>query len=83
MVEFDKITGPERNAFMETINAVQPTYKPDMVSLNIAYGHSITPGDAVLAPWEPDLRRYGPGRVISGIELRDSIKGKVYSYNFC
>ncbi|XP_055029889.2 uncharacterized protein C11orf16 homolog isoform X1 [Misgurnus anguillicaudatus] len=75
MVEFDKITGPEGNSFMETINTVQPTYKPDMVSLNIAYEHSITPGDSVLAPWEPDLKRYGPGRVISGIELRDSIKG--------
>lgn len=77
MVEFDKIMGPIENGFMETINAVQPTYQPDMVSLSIAHGHSIAPGDTVLAPWEADLRRYGPGRVISGIELRDSIKGKV------
>ncbi|XP_056273824.1 uncharacterized protein C11orf16 homolog isoform X2 [Pseudoliparis swirei] len=23
------------------------------------------PGDAVLSPWEPDLRRYGPGRVMA------------------
>ncbi|XP_056621817.1 uncharacterized protein C11orf16 homolog isoform X2 [Triplophysa dalaica] len=75
MVEFDKVMGPIENAFMETINAVQPTYQPDMVSLSIAHGHSIAPGDTVLVPWEPDLTRYGPGRVISGMELRDSIKG--------
>uniref|UniRef100_A0A671RTW4 DUF4537 domain-containing protein n=1 Tax=Sinocyclocheilus anshuiensis TaxID=1608454 RepID=A0A671RTW4_9TELE len=63
-VEFDKF-GPKGNTFMDTLNTVQPTCQPDMVSLASAHRHSIIPGDTVLAPWEPDMRRYGPGRVIS------------------
>ncbi|KAI2653496.1 hypothetical protein H4Q32_013765 [Labeo rohita] len=73
MVEFDKF-GPNGNTFMDTLNIVQPTCQPDMVNLSSAHRHSIVPGDTVLAPWEPDMRRYGPGRVISGTELRDPLK---------
>ncbi|XP_059363149.1 uncharacterized protein C11orf16 homolog [Carassius carassius] len=69
-VEFDEF-GPKGNTFMDT---VQPTCQPDLVSLASAHRHSIMPGDTVLAPWEPDMRRYGPGRVISGMELRDPLK---------
>ncbi len=76
-MEFDKF-GPEGNTFMETLNTVQQTCQPDMVSLASAHGHNIIPGDTVLAPWEPDMRRYGPGRVISGMELRDPLKSKIY-----
>uniref|UniRef100_A0A672PPW5 Si:dkey-8l13.5 n=1 Tax=Sinocyclocheilus grahami TaxID=75366 RepID=A0A672PPW5_SINGR len=72
-VEFDKF-GPKGNTFMDTLNTVQPICQPDMVSLASAHRHSIVPGDTVLAPWEPDMRRYGPGRVISGMELRDPLK---------
>ncbi|XP_058607266.1 uncharacterized protein C11orf16 homolog isoform X3 [Onychostoma macrolepis] len=72
-VEFDKF-GSEGNTFMETLNTVQQTCQPDMVSLASAHRHSIIPGDTVLAPWEPDMRQYGPGRVISGMELRDPLK---------
>uniref|UniRef100_A0A8C2B7I5 Si:dkey-8l13.5 n=1 Tax=Cyprinus carpio TaxID=7962 RepID=A0A8C2B7I5_CYPCA len=72
-VEFDKF-GSKRNTFMDTLNTVQPICQPDMVSLASAHRHSIVPGDTVLAPWEPDMRRYGPGRVISGMELRDPLK---------
>nr|XP_021330086.1 uncharacterized protein C11orf16 homolog isoform X2 [Danio rerio] len=74
MVEFDK-SGMNGNTFVETLNIVQPTCQPDMVNLAIAHGHSIVPGDTVLAPWEPEMRRYGPGRVIYGMEPRDPIKG--------
>lgn len=35
----------------------------DMVNRSRAPACSPVPGDAVLSPWEPDLRRYGPGRV--------------------
>ncbi|KAK2894635.1 hypothetical protein QQF64_012477 [Cirrhinus molitorella] len=72
-VEFDKF-GPNGNTFMNTLNTVQPTCQPDMVNLSSAHRHNIVPGDTVLAPWEPDMRRYGPGRVISGTELRDPLK---------
>uniref|UniRef100_A0A4W3JS38 DUF4537 domain-containing protein n=1 Tax=Callorhinchus milii TaxID=7868 RepID=A0A4W3JS38_CALMI len=36
--------------------------------------HSVVPGDKVIAPWEPDLTRYGPGTVIFGIETRDPLQ---------
>ncbi|XP_051512181.1 uncharacterized protein C11orf16 homolog, partial [Myxocyprinus asiaticus] len=74
VVEFDN-PGPKANTFNEKINTVQLTCQPDMVSLANGHGHSIVPLDTVLAPWEPDLKRYGPGRVISGLELRNSLKG--------
>ncbi|XP_067276482.1 uncharacterized protein C11orf16 homolog isoform X2 [Pseudorasbora parva] len=73
MVDFDKF-GPKGNAYKETLNTVQPTCQPDIVHLASAHGHSIVPGDTVLAPWDPDLRRYGPGRVVSGMELRYPLK---------
>ncbi|XP_026166905.1 uncharacterized protein C11orf16 homolog [Mastacembelus armatus] len=43
----------------------------DMVNHIRVYPHCLVPGDAVLSPWEPDLRRYGPGRVIAATERRD------------
>ncbi|XP_071271605.1 uncharacterized protein C11orf16 homolog [Salvelinus alpinus] len=46
---------------------------PDMLNHTQAHTHCLVPGDAVLSPWEPDLRRYGPGRVVSGMETRDSV----------
>lgn len=75
MVEFDKF-GPKGNTFKESLNIVQPTCQPDIVNLAIAHGHSIVPGDTILAPWEPDLRRYGPGRVVSGMAPRYLLQSK-------
>ncbi|XP_037622473.1 uncharacterized protein C11orf16 homolog [Sebastes umbrosus] len=44
----------------------------DMVNHTRAHTHfRLVPGDAVLSPWEPDLRRYGPGRVMVAAERRD------------
>jgi len=77
MVEFDKF-GPKGNTFKETLNTVQPTCQPDLVNLANAHGHSIVPGDTVLAPWEQDLRRYGPGRVVSGMEPRNPLKSMIF-----
>ncbi|XP_074534013.1 uncharacterized protein C11orf16 homolog [Halichoeres trimaculatus] len=42
----------------------------DMVNHSRAHTHSLGPGAAVLAPWGPDLRRYGPGRVTVTTEQR-------------
>lgn len=45
----------------------------DMVNRSRAPACSPVPGDAVLSPWEPDLRRYGPGRVT--VATRDGFGG--------
>uniref|UniRef100_A0A3Q1F1M4 DUF4537 domain-containing protein n=1 Tax=Acanthochromis polyacanthus TaxID=80966 RepID=A0A3Q1F1M4_9TELE len=44
---------------------------PDMVKDSRAHSHCLLPGEAVLSPWEPDLRRFGPGRVMAATEGRD------------
>ncbi|GAA6215318.1 uncharacterized protein C11orf16 homolog [Lates japonicus] len=43
----------------------------DMVNHVRDHTHCLLPGDAVLSPWEPDLRRYGPGRVMAATGRRD------------
>lgn len=73
MVTFDKCL-PKDNTMMEIISP-QLTCQPDMVNITQAHKHSIVPGDTVLAPWEFQMSRYGPGRVVSGMEVRDSVKG--------
>lgn len=48
----------------------------DMVNRSGAPARSPVPGDAVLSPWEPELRRYGPGRVmVAATERRDGFGG--------
>ncbi|KAM9481343.1 uncharacterized protein C11orf16 homolog isoform 2-T2 [Clarias gariepinus] len=65
---------PKADTKMEIVSP-QLTCQPDMVNVTQAHGHSIVSGDTVLAPWEPQISRYGPGRVVSGIELRDPLTG--------
>ena len=48
----------------------QETFVYDIISLDDAHRHSILPGDKVLAPWEPESSRYGPGVVVEGQEKR-------------
>lgn len=55
---------------------VQKTGKDDIVEYVNGMKHSLLPGDKVLAPWEPDMARYGPGTVLTGIETRDPLRGK-------
>ncbi|KFV84043.1 Uncharacterized protein C11orf16, partial [Struthio camelus australis] len=50
---------------------VQKTIKDDILEYVNGMKHSLLPGDKVLAPWEPDMVRYGPGTVLTGIETRD------------
>lgn len=52
----------------------------DMVNHTRAPAHSLLPGDAVLSPWEPDLRRYGPGRVMKVTTEDRDRKGGVWSH---
>ncbi|CAK6954525.1 uncharacterized protein C11orf16 homolog [Scomber scombrus] len=44
----------------------------DMLNQTRAHTHCLVPGDTVLSPWEPDLRRYGPGKVMAATERRGS-----------
>ncbi|XP_072194927.1 uncharacterized protein C11orf16 homolog [Excalfactoria chinensis] len=53
---------------------VQKTAKDDILEYANGMKHSLLPGDKVLAPWEPDLVRYGPGTVLTGIETRDPLR---------
>ncbi|XP_021258001.1 uncharacterized protein C11orf16 homolog isoform X2 [Numida meleagris] len=53
---------------------VQKTAKDDILEYANGMKHSLLPGDKVLAPWEPDLVRFGPGTVLTGIETRDPLR---------
>ncbi|XP_062475810.1 uncharacterized protein C11orf16 homolog [Pezoporus occidentalis] len=53
---------------------VQKTAKDDILEYVNRMKHSLLPGDKVLAPWEPNMARYGPGTVLTGIETRDPLQ---------
>ncbi|XP_055578625.1 uncharacterized protein C11orf16 homolog [Falco cherrug] len=53
---------------------VQKTAKDDILEYVNGMKHSLLPGDKVLAPWEPNMARYGPGTVLTGIETRDPLR---------
>uniref|UniRef100_A0A7M4E025 Chromosome 11 open reading frame 16 n=1 Tax=Crocodylus porosus TaxID=8502 RepID=A0A7M4E025_CROPO len=53
---------------------VQKTSKDDILEYSHGMSHCILPGDKVLAPWESDMVRYGPGTVVLGIETRDPLR---------
>ncbi|XP_066439759.1 uncharacterized protein C11orf16 homolog isoform X2 [Eleutherodactylus coqui] len=53
---------------------LQKTRACDVIHHEEALRHCIVPGDNVLAPWEPQLTRYGPGTVILGLETRDPLR---------
>ncbi|KAK3098099.1 hypothetical protein FSP39_016088 [Pinctada imbricata] len=50
----------------------QDTLIFDIIDYADAQRHSILSGDKVLAPWEPEGERYGPGVVIEGHEKRQA-----------
>jgi len=61
---------------MKTRNfRMQETFYHDVIAFNDALRHSIFPQDKVLAPWEDKGKRFGPGKVIRGIEKRNKIGG--------
>lgn len=51
----------------------QDTFVFDIVDYCDAQRHTIISGDHVLAPWEPEGEKYGPGIVIDGQERRQAI----------
>uniref|UniRef100_A0A803JRP2 Chromosome 4 C11orf16 homolog n=1 Tax=Xenopus tropicalis TaxID=8364 RepID=A0A803JRP2_XENTR len=53
---------------------LQKTQAADILQYYEALRHSVLPGDNVLAPWEPELVRYGPGTVTLGLETRDPLR---------
>lgn len=72
LVEFDK---PLESRGRHPV-CVQKTAKDDILEYVNGMKHSLLPGDKVLAPWEPDMARYGPGTILTGIETRDPLRGK-------
>uniref|UniRef100_A0A6Q2XZ80 DUF4537 domain-containing protein n=1 Tax=Esox lucius TaxID=8010 RepID=A0A6Q2XZ80_ESOLU len=76
VVEFDRLETGRLEHRYSNIRNQQLVCSPDMLNHTQAHMHSLVPGDAVLSPWEPDLHRYGPGRVVSGMERRDLLTGK-------
>lgn len=50
----------------------QDTHVFDIIDYDDAKRHTILTGDQVLAPWEPEGERYGPGTVIEGHEKRQA-----------
>ncbi|XP_060597084.1 LOW QUALITY PROTEIN: uncharacterized protein LOC132751004 [Ruditapes philippinarum] len=63
--------GPcKHGKFTET--AYQDTHVFDIIDYDDARRHTILTGDKVLAPWEPEGERYGPGTVLEGHEKRQA-----------
>ncbi|KAM4777792.1 uncharacterized protein C11orf16 homolog isoform 1-T1 [Cyanocitta cristata] len=69
LVEFEPLVSRGRHPV-----CVQKTAKDDILEYVNGMKHSLLPGDRVLAPWEPDRARYGPGTVLTGIETRDPLR---------
>ncbi len=67
MVEFEAC---KVGQFKKT--SYQETFVYDIISLDDALRHSVLPGDKVLAPWEGEGEKYGPGVVVDGQEKRDA-----------
>ncbi|XP_072322582.1 uncharacterized protein C11orf16 homolog isoform X3 [Scyliorhinus torazame] len=68
LIEFDKSTKDPSEKWQVSLQKIA---LHDIILYNEAMRHSVVPGDKVLAPWESDQTRYGPGTVIFGIETRD------------
>lgn len=51
----------------------QETFVYDLISVTDGLRHAVIPEDKVLAPWEPDNQRYGPGVVLQGQEKRTAV----------
>lgn len=65
------VTGPKLPAQRQSVVSDK-----DVVQLSPYLEYSLQPGDKVLAAWEPDRQRYGPGTVLLGSEVRDNQRGK-------
>ncbi|CAK7315184.1 Uncharacterized protein C11orf16 [Vulpes lagopus] len=68
LVEFEVplITDPKLPAQWQSM-----VLEEDVIQCLPTMDYSLEPGDKVLAPWEPDQQRYGPGTVLLGSEARE------------
>ncbi|XP_040895110.1 uncharacterized protein C11orf16 homolog [Toxotes jaculatrix] len=83
VVEFDH---PGGAIFGAVSSQRQLVCSLDMVNRIRDHTCCLVPGDAVLSPWEQDLRRYGPGRVMATTGHRDAdgVTGlRVLMWNGC
>ncbi|XP_069770077.1 uncharacterized protein C11orf16 homolog [Narcine bancroftii] len=71
LIEFEKSTLDQDSKCQ---SFVQQTAIYDIIQHNEAMRHSVVQGDKILAPWESDGVRYGPGIVVFGIETRDPLQ---------
>ncbi|XP_053417400.1 uncharacterized protein C11orf16 homolog isoform X1 [Nycticebus coucang] len=67
LVEYEGPLGPKLPAQQQSV-----VLEEDVIGLSPSVGYALYLGDKVLAPWEPDQQRYGPGTVAWGLETRDS-----------
>ncbi|KAM6465615.1 uncharacterized protein C11orf16 homolog [Liasis olivaceus] len=74
--EGEKISFLVQCAAGEDTPCVQKIARSDILECVNGMRHSILPGDKVMAPWEPERKRYGPGTVLQGMETRDPLRGK-------
>ncbi|XP_021566326.1 uncharacterized protein C11orf16 homolog [Carlito syrichta] len=67
LVEFEApfVTGPKLPVQQQCI-----VLEEDVIQHSTSVEYSLQPGDKVLAPWEPDQQRYGPGTVLLGSNTR-------------
>ena len=73
LVEFEvpTATDPKLPAQRQSV-----VLEEDVIQFLPCVEHSPRPGDKVLAVWDPDQQRYGPGTVLLGLEARDPLRGK-------
>ncbi|XP_048341035.1 uncharacterized protein C11orf16 homolog isoform X2 [Sphaerodactylus townsendi] len=79
-----KVEGEKREFLVQFIKpfaeegttCIQTTASSDILEYVNGMRHSILPGDKVMAPWEPEQKRYGPGTAILGTEHRDPLRAK-------
>ncbi|XP_008264037.3 uncharacterized protein C11orf16 homolog [Oryctolagus cuniculus] len=71
LVEFEVplVTGPKLPAPQLSVVSEE-----DVIQLPRSVDYSLRTGDKVLAPWEPDRQRYGPGTVLLGLEMTDCMR---------
>uniref|UniRef100_A0A673U2K8 Chromosome 11 open reading frame 16 n=1 Tax=Suricata suricatta TaxID=37032 RepID=A0A673U2K8_SURSU len=71
LVEFEVpiVTDPQLPAQRQSV-----VLEEDVIRFLPCVEYSPRPGDKVLAPWEPDQQRYGPGTVLLGLEPGDPLR---------
>ncbi|KAJ3596527.1 hypothetical protein NHX12_002933 [Muraenolepis orangiensis] len=67
LVEWDHLEGSSTATMQQLVCSL------DMIPHTGTHAPRLVPGDTVLSPWEPGVRRYGPGVVTGPMEPQDSL----------